>query len=505
MIKKIQMKNFILFEEEYINFENEAIGFVGETGAGKSIVFQAIKMLIGQRSDISYIMPGKNFYELEMEYLYKNKIYNIFRKVSIDKKNEIKINDKVVTLNDLKIFFKTKINIHGQNETEEILKKDKHMSLIDKNINDDSKLNFEKIYDKYILTLNELNNLIKKNKTSEEDLEIIDYKIKKLEEVKSIPKEEELDLKIQKMKKLVNEQKINELIVSNINLIENNILDIKSNNLYSDLDNELVFKIEKAYDLLSDVGFESSKKLNSDFNSELNILEDHMSNLKILKRKYNTNYDGLIEKLNKLEEDREKNINISFLIIEKEKELKEIKAKMNETNKILFDKRIELANNIVENVNKNFISLKMKHAKMKLHIERDIITDKGLENISFLIKTNEGHKYYDIDDIASGGEKSRIMLNFKKVLNNLNKFDVLLLDEIDKGVSSDVALRIGDMIMEMSQDSQILIISHTVQVISKLKTLYEVKKTTQFNQTNSTINKLTDENKKVFLNDMLIF
>ncbi len=520
MIKSLSIKNFVLFESINIDFDASTNALVGETGAGKSVIFSAINVLCGQRNNSKLIMKSKDFYELEMSIdvskissknlLDISKIINlenlreikVYRKLDISGKGVIKVNDKIISINELKNLMKNIINIHSQDSVNEILKEDNHINIVNSLVDEMLLLEYKEKYDKYFNKNKRVKELNLKDESKEEDLEILDFKLSNLSKLENILQEEELEKQkdILENKNKLKEQ--NSIIEKELNSAYNSLAICKEN-INSNISKELIDKIESLYYDIEEASFEHSKNL--DFSSDYNIddIMDQINTLKTLKRKYALDFEGLLVKYNELKEEKKFLENLSFEIIKEEKELKVYKSELDKIALEISQKRKEASKELEKTINEHFKDLNMEDAELKISIIEKEISNDGIDDIKILIKTNKGHDFDIITNIASGGEKSRIMLILKIALNKYNPMLVYLLDEIDQGISSTVASNMGDKLLEFSKSSQILIISHTVQVINKMDHLFEVKKNNINDYSTSSIKKLSPKEKEEFISNFL--
>ncbi len=520
MIKSLSIKNFVLFENATVNFDKKTNVLVGETGAGKSVIFSAINVLCGQRNNSKLIMKSKDFYELEMnidisninskEVLKISKIINIenlseinvYRKLEANGKGVIKVNGKIISINDLKNIMGCIVNIHSQDSVNEILKEENHINIVDSLIEDSLLEEYRTKFDEYYKKNNLVKGLNLKDQNKEEELEILEFKLSNLSKLEDILEEDELEKQkdILENKNKLKEQ--NSIIEKELNSAYNS-LGVCKENINSNMSKELISKIENLYYELEEASFSHSKNL--DFSSEFNIddIIEQINTLKTLKRKYSLDFEGLLLKYEDLKKEKEFLENLSFEIIKEEKNLKVLQKELEDIASKLSYKRKEISKELEVTINKHFKDLNMEDAELKISLEEKEVSRGGKDDVKMLVKTNKGHDFDVISNIASGGEKSRIMLILKIALNKYNPKLVYLLDEIDQGISSKVASNMGDKLLEFSKDSQILVISHTAQVINKMKQLFEVEKSNEKNYSTSTIKTLSTKEKEEFISNFL--
>lgn len=522
MIKQLMLKNFVLFEEQNIDFLEGSNGLVGETGAGKSVVFSAINVLCGQRNLKRLIMKGAECYELEMTIVLKkisfsalNKInqilkqpvtvedeVKIYRKLDLNSKSVIKINEQNYTLLELKLITEQLVDIHVQDTTNEILKEENHINIIDELIPEDTLQHYQEIYRIYEEQLKNLKVLNDIDQHKEEQLEILNFKLEQLQTIQNIEAEEVL----LKQKNIIEQQQKskqqNELIETNLNEVYKKLEIIKNNSEFIQIPN-FEKKINNIYYEIEDLTFEHAKSINDFEDLKIEEVLKSLDLLKKLQRKYNLDYEGLLNKYEELLQEKDKIENISFAIIKAEKAVKETEIKLNKSAKALQTKRYNTAVSLVDKVNQNFLKLQMPNAEIKVQITECVPNAKGIDQIQILIKTNKGHEFETIDQIASGGEKSRIMLILKIVFNEYIPKLVYLLDEIDQGISSIVAKKVGEKLQKFAKENQLIIISHSVQVINQLDNLIQVSKYDTDKMTKSHVKNLQNSERDAFINKYL--
>ncbi len=522
MIESLSLKNFVLFEEQKINFTKHTNGLVGQTGSGKSVIFSAISVLCGQRNIKRLIMKNKDFYELEMVLtvddlkekslktinsilntnLQANDKLKIYRKLDQNSKSIIKVNDKTITINELKDLMSHFIDIHSQQYTELVLKEENHIKIIDKLIDNNLLNEYKEKFKQYKNKSEEVKKLNKINDNKEENLELINFKLNQFKNFEQIESEDYLAVQKNKLEQKEKAKKADDVIENNFKNILNLLNEIKGNAEYIEAEN-FEDNLNNVYYEIENLSFEHAKSISNIEDYNLDEINEKLNILKSLKRKYNLDYEGLKNKLEQLKEQKEKINNISFEIVKSEKELNVLKSEIEQLASNISNKRKQIALAIEDEINKHFIDLDMINSKMKIDVQQIELGELGKDEINFFIKTNKGHDFELINEIASGGEKSRIMLIIKMTLNKFDYKPTYLLDEIDQGISSLVAKKMADKLKDFSQSSQLLIISHTVQVINSLDDLFEVEKVDENNMTISVVNKLDSNNRDDFIKQYL--
>ncbi|MDD6905375.1 MAG: DNA repair protein RecN [Finegoldia magna] len=529
MLNSLYIENFAIIDKINVDFTVGLNIITGETGSGKSILIEAFELLLGQRFNKSFVRDSSKktiveatftiadnskikFLE-DMGYNVEDGVIIISRIVDTNLKSINKLNNRSITLNTLNELMSKFFDIHGQNGTQSLLNKDFYLDLID---------SFDKEETFKIKTeLREILNHIAEYKkayksfniTNEEkdrQLDIINYQIEEISQI---------DLENLDEEELENEY--NKL--SNVNLIKNNIGEIL--NMYSDenyneqdintmfnivlskmdsiseFDNEVNFfkqDLDKIYyemdDLFSRISSYSSGIYQDEF--KLNDLENKIAIITNLKRKYGKSIDDIIS----FRQDLERRLKELNEITENKKKFKKLidsnKKKGLELSDRLHKIRKEIVSKLEKLIVQNLKDLNMKHADFKVKFERlSDFNEKGYDSLDFLIKTNLGQDLKPMASIASGGEISRIMLGFKSVISDFEDINTLIFDEIDTGISGRTALVVGEKLIDLSKDKQVISISHLPQIASLSDNHILIEKIDCNNETKSILKVLTPEEK----------
>ena len=529
MLNSLYIENFAIIDKINVDFTDGLNIITGETGSGKSILIEAFELLLGQRFNKSFIRDSSKktiveatftiadnskikFLE-DMGYNVEDGVIIISRIVDTNLKSINKLNNRSITLNTLNELMSKFVDIHGQNGTQSLLNKDLYLDLID---------SFDKEETFKIKTeLREiLNNIAEykkayksfniSNEEKDRQLDIINYQIEEISQI---------DLENLDEEELENEY--NKL--SNVNLIKNNIGEIL--NMYSDenyneqdintmfnivlskmdsiceFDNEVnSFKqdLDKIYyemdDLFSRISSYSSSIYQDEF--KLNDLENKIAIITNLKRKYGKSIDDIIS----FRKDLERRLKELNEITENKRKFKELIDSDKQKGIELSDRLHKIRKKIVSKLEKlivqNLKDLNMKHADFQVKFEKlSDFNEKGYDSLDFLIKTNLGQDLKPMASIASGGEISRIMLGFKSVISDFEDINTLIFDEIDTGISGRTALVVGEKLIDLSKDKQVISISHLPQIASLSDNHILIEKIDCNNETKSILKVLTPEEK----------
>jgi DNA repair protein RecN (Recombination protein N) len=511
-----------VFENETINFEPGFNVFTGETGSGKSVLIDALSLILGERSSKDLIRKDKKSALIEAifdisdnkdleEFLESNNIeinqedYLIISRELLENGKSInKINRRTVPLNMLKDVGKYLIDIYGQFGHESLFKKENHIILLDSLVQKELPPMFEvysSLYQEHSKKCREIETIRDKLENKDLKIEQLNYEINEIEDADL--KAEEEDELLKEIKKLSNVQEIKSSLYE-----ANKILSASAgmNNVYTIL-NKIKSYDEKLESFLSrlDILLEEqqffahdlrdySDKLDLD-ESKLNFIENRMSLISRLKRKYGYTIDKIIEyKNSSLEE-----LNIlteaetKLSMFEKEKDIlyKDLKKCAEEISKV----RKSAASMLEKQILKELDDLNMKNIKFKVDIERrNSFAADGIDQVEFLISTNVGSDLNSVQKVVSGGEASRIMLAFKKITSDIESDQTMIFDEIDSGISGKTSQMSGIKMNYISVNHQVICVTHSPQIASISKNHFFIEKKVVEGNTYSTVRKLDKEN-----------
>lgn len=529
MLNSLYIENFAIIDKINVDFTDGLNIITGETGSGKSILIEAFELLLGQRFNKSFVRDSskKTIVEATFTIVDNSKIkfledmgYNvedgvliISRIVDTNLKSINKLNNRSITLNTLNELMSKFVDIHGQNGTQSLLNKDFYLDLID-SFDKEETFKIKTELSGILNNIAEYKRAYKSfNITNEEkdrQLDIINYQIDEISQIDlDNVDEEELENEYNKL--------------SNVNLIKNNIGEIL--NMYSDenyneqdintmfnivlskmdsiseFDNEvnsLKQDLDKIYyemdDLFSRISSYSSGIYQDEF--KLNDLENKIAIITNLKRKYGKSINDIVL----FRQDLERRLKELNEITENKRKFKELIDSKNKKGIELSDRLHKIRKEIVCKLEKlivqNLKDLNMKHADFKVKFEKlSEFNEKGYDSLDFLIKTNLGQDLKPMASIASGGEISRIMLGFKSVISDFEDINTLIFDEIDTGISGRTALVVGEKLIDLSKDKQVISISHLPQIASLSDNHILIEKIDLNNETKSILKVLTPEEK----------
>ena len=513
MLSSIYIKNFAIIDKLEIDFHENMSVLTGETGAGKSILIDAINIVFGNKKT-NKIMRNEN---LETEIVCQFHITNknvldlledkdlidgedcIFRRnINIKNTSKIYINDKPVTSGTAKLIGNLIIDIHGQHENQLILSKDEQRNRLD----NFSKINTEK--EKIKIILLEINNLKKtlsgaslNNEEYDEKVSLLEYEIEELETEALEPND--YNLLSEEFQKLSNSDFLNKKIDECKSFLENE----NNNDIYTQLSRinknlEEIIKIdEKCNDCLDlNTGIldqtknllkmleKYSNSINQDA-EKMSILNEKILLLNNLSRKYNVTEKELTSVLNKKIEKLILLKNNKDNIQKNNKKIKENISNYHEIAKVISKLRTKEALVLEKKITSELKKLGMNDCNFKIDIATDNtqINKNGYDNVSFLIKTNKKSKLLPLSDIASGGELSRLSLVIQLETRSNNDCETMIFDEIDTGIGGATAEILGNHLANLSDKTQVLCVTHLAQIAAKAKHHYLVSKNKELSST----------------------
>ena len=530
MLKKLSVKNFAILEDIEIEFMDGLTILTGETGAGKSLIIDSISLLLGERASVEMIRNGEEkaiisgLFTSNNIYLkaYLNKIginttdeVEIVRTVSATR-SSIKINGVNITLNDLKVVARYLADIHLQFDMTKLLNKENYIEIVDGFKKD----TIDEFKNKYTTSLEELKlenekyqSLVKRIEEIKANQEQYEYDLNELKALNLQPNEEAA-LK-DRISLLKNYDKIYSLIQQSEEIIDKDSLSdlyqIRENvQQLSDFQNEykeLYERLNNAYYEIEDIYDSLNRKSRHfDYNpQDLAELEERLSSINSLKKKHNKTLEELIDYQAEIEEILSHQEDYSILLKEEKEKLLDKFNMTYSLAKDLSDVRLSVGKSIEKECEKHLSDLGLKSvfevrvdATPKTDdVNLSIFKEDGIDDVDFYIETNIGEGLKPLAKIASGGEVSRIMLAFKTLMIKANKVETVIFDEIDTGISGEVAAKVAHKIYEISLMTQVISITHLPQVAALSKNHIKITKQIKNGRT-YTFTKYLSLNEKIY-------
>ncbi len=515
MLSELYIRNLAIVDEIKISFTEGLNILTGETGTGKSIIIGAISLLcggrantssIGKRSDTAYV-EGVFFLSDYDEKILRNKfdllgldieiednMLVISRTISKNGRSVSKINNRTVNNSILSDIMLNILNVCGQHDSYTLFNRSDFVEILDSFCDDEFRKKLkelEMLYDKIKKASSNFKKLKNKVSNFDENVEEIKSEIEELNSLELETLDEEfIENEIDKFNNSqtilcccgnlvevfdgenseVNAFSILNEISRNLVILEENDKNVK----FSEDFENISFGLKEIYTKIQD--YYSSIYIDEE---RLVILQEKFNLLNDLKRKHKTDKKGLIKYKNSLEEDLYLLEHSKDLLFEENNKLKNLSEEYKKIATEISNSRKEVAKRIEKLIEKELLDLDLKNSIFKIDIKtNNKITNIGFDEVTFLISTNKGEELQEIYKIASGGELSRIMLGFKKVLSDRDKIATLVFDEIDTGISGITAQIVGEKLAEISKNHQLLVISHLPQISVLSDTHFIISKET---------------------------
>ena len=521
MIQTLKVKDFALIEDITINFESGLTVLTGETGSGKSIILEALNLLFAKRSDQEMIRHGKDKAVVTGTFILNESLQQIFelpqqitiiREIEKNGRHKVFLNDNQITLTYLKTITEKIGSIHSQNDTFLLLDNSLYLNFID----EIDKENINKILTSYLIKRSEyLDNLkhlehLKQKKA--EDIEQKEFYEYQLNEIKSLNLElNELENLEQNYEKLKHFDKISNNLNNSYQIINNNQFD----NLYDaaklleaikEFDLDYQSQSEKIFNLyyeLDEIKSTISNKIYElDFDeNEFNLIQERIYELKKLEEKYNKSINELINYQEELEEKINLIANYDDYIKKYQQKVDNLYLQAYNEAYNLSNLRQKLAKKLEKQIIEQLKDLDLDKAKFQIIFtqltkEEKTLLENGIDSIEFYISLNEGEPLKPLHKVASGGERARFMFALKSIYAKQNNLSLLVLDEIDIGISGKTAAKMANKMVELSKDLQLLVITHLPQVAAKADHHYGISKQLKNERMITNITKL-DETKRI--------
>ena len=515
MLKGLRIENLAIIDELDINLNKGLTVLTGETGAGKSIILDAISMIIGEKSRKEMIGKNSDNVYIEAEFLLnKNQVskldeigYELDEELIISRdfdydSNKVRVNGRRFNLSGLKDISSNILDIVGQHEHQYLLNSNNHIDLLDKFL-DTSSFELKKELKKIIHEINVVNKEIEDIEKDKIDVlskkELYNLIIKEIDNLK-LKEDEEIELE-QEYKLLFNSGIISEklkYIVSTLSSYELKGVrrELEKISEYGEEFNELYSRFDNIYEEYIDILSELEHKFNNIQNDDtkLDKVSLKLEKIRKIKVKYGKSIPELLIYSKELK-DKLKLIYFSSEILnEKIKNRDKLLYIYKEYSLKLSNMRKDKANYLKKLVSDELIELNMKNVIFDIEFkENEKLNLNGKDIVRFLISTNKGESLKDLSKIASGGEISRIMLALKIVFSKVDNISCLIFDEIDTGISGETVIKIAEKLKQLSKNVQIICVTHSPQIAAKADNHYYIYKEVKNDRTNTKIKYLNSD------------
>ena len=512
MITTLHIKNIGIIEDLSIDLNKNLNVLTGETGAGKTLIIDSLQIISGGRFSKDMIRKGESNSYVELCIFAPNDENSIdgniivSREINLNGRNMCKINGRMVTVNELKIFMSKYIEIHGQNDNQNLLNNKLHLKYLDGFIGEDIKdlkNQYVDLYDEYCNIKEELKNNFGDEKERQRKLDLLKYQVEEIENAKlKIDEESELE---NKRRVFINSEKLTKNLEEADILISENSIDsisvaIRALEKIENLDE----KYEKVSSELKNIYYEL-QELSRDIcdykddvyfdEDERNYIEQRLDLIYSLKRKYGNTIEEIldykeeiIKEINHIENLEQYNDKLRKKLIVFEENMKKLAKEMH-------DIREKESKNLSKEINIELQELEMKNAKINIHVDylENEFLKTGKDIVTFYIITNLGEDEKELSKIASGGEMSRTMLAIKKVLADSDDIPILIFDEIDTGISGKAANSVAKKLNAIAKNHQVMCISHLPNIAAVADFNYYISKDVIKNRTKTQIKLLKED------------
>ena len=523
MLLEISIKNFAIIEAISLNFEKGMTVLTGETGAGKSIIIDAMNMMLGARATTDVIRHGAPKAEIEGLFSVENShaLQMIFDEQGIELGDEIiirreilqngrsvsRVNGQMVNLSVLRSIGQYLVDIHGQHDQEELMRPQLHIQMLD-GFGDADFLELKQAYqtnfDAYRKMRKQLLEIKKNQEEHKARIEMLEFQMAEIESASLQPGE---DLKLnQERDKLLNHKNIADTLTNAYTMLDNEefsslanvrsaMNDMESLEDYDAEYREISSSLSESYYVLEDI----TKRLEDiiedlDFDgNRLMQIESRLDLIHSITRKYGGNVDDVLMYFAKITEEYNLLTGNNLSSDDMEAELKKLEVSLVDLATNLASARHNLAQQLETEIQQELKDLYMDKARFQVQFTKGKFTREGNESVEFYISTNPGEDFKPLVKVASGGELSRLMLAIKSAFSRKEGKTSIVFDEVDTGVSGRVAQAIAQKIHKIGQHGQVLAISHLPQVIAIADYQFFIEKISNDHSTVSTVRLLTVE------------
>lgn len=551
MLKEIRIENFAIIDHIELSFKEGLVIFTGETGAGKSIIMDALETILGGRAEVAQIRTGVEQANLEATFFLTDQVREpiqklllkedllddpdyivLAREIRRNNRNIARINGRSVGVNLVREIGEYLVDIHGQSEHLSLLRIRHHLELLDRYCDiQDLLIPYQQTYSQFKTLQQELNDLRNAEKDSTRRMDFLSYQINEIEAANlELGEDDHLD---EEHNRLSNAEELTTLIMESLQLIDDsspenpNLSDLMGS-LVSTLDNlahldptqaELHARLTIIFEELSELSSslrEYQERI--EFNPKrLTQVEERISLINTLKRKYGHTLEAVLAFAENAHQELDTITNAGERIEELENKLICLMSTLSEQGLALSKKRHDAAEQLQSSLEDELVGLKMPGARFRVNFTTRIDPDglllpddqrvafnaNGIEHVEFLIEPNPGEGFKPLVKIASGGETSRFMLALKNILAQADRIPTLVFDEIDQGIGGRVGSIVGQKLWSLSGNHQVMCITHLPQLAAFGQQHIRVEKSIESGRTITQVQELNGENRLIELAQML--
>lgn len=505
-LKSLRLQNFATFENQEVIFSDDFNAIIGETGSGKSLILDALQLILGVRSDKRFVRKNAEFASVEatfsgaddnlrtffneIGYPFEGDEIVIKRLIYANEGSKSYLNFQACPLHFLGTFAKRFIDLVGQFENQKLLSEEYQLVLLDNYCKHEKDI---ELYQAQYKKINSLQNEIKKQELGEEQkAQRLDYLKFQIDEIGKLnPSEDDEKELIEKKTRILGWENRKRQIGEMLSLISEgdnlNALSAVSRTLHlcekdrSLLKHETVEKLVQAKHFLEEASYELSRLLDQGEGDaeDLEEILDRLDLYQRLKKKFGGEISQVLQILEDYQKEYEGLKNSEENIKKLKSDLQKLSVEARTLALKIHDKRVKKAQELSKLLSTAVQELRMKGATLDLRLSLvDDLSMNGLSKIEFMAETNPGDGFFKVKDIASGGELSRILLALRQILSSHDSISIFLFDEIDTGIGGETALKIGEALKKVSTNSQVIAITHLPQIASYADKLLHVDKKT---------------------------
>lgn len=523
MLLEISIKNFAIIESISLNFEQGMTVLTGETGAGKSIIIDAMNMMLGARATTEVIRHGAPKAEIEGLFSIESNraLEEIFDEQGLELSDEIiirreilqngrsisRVNGQMVNLSVLRTIGQQLVDIHGQHDQEELMRPHRHIQMLDE-FGDASFFELKEAYqmsfDNYRRMRKQVLDIKKNQQEHKARIEMLEFQMAEIEAA-NLKAGEDIALN-QERDKLLNHKHIADTLTNAYSMLDNEEFSSLANvrSAMNDMESleefdpeyrDISSSLSESYYVLEDI----TKRLESiiddlDFDgNRLMQVESRLDLIHTITRKYGGNVDDVLEYFAKITDEYNLLTGNNLSSEDMEIELKKLEKKLVDLAGQVAQARHKIAQDLEAEIKQELQDLYMEKAQFQVRFSQGKFSREGNESVEFYISTNPGEDFKPLVKVASGGELSRLMLAIKSAFSRKEGKTSIVFDEVDTGVSGRVAQAIAQKIHKIGQHGQVLAISHLPQVIAIADYQFFIEKISNEHSTVSTVRLLTVE------------
>lgn len=532
MLLGLTLKNFTIIEDLSVNLSSGLNIITGETGAGKSVIVDAINIILGDKASSEHIKTGQDeahieaLFDISNDQTVKERLTNsgfdsstgellIKRVIYRNARSRVFVNGSLSTLTILSSITEGLVDIFSQHEHQSLMKEENHLRILDNfgKSGNEALLVKEKFQD-YFLVKKELDNLSQSKKDKEEKEDYLRYQLSEIDNAElSIDEDKKLE---EQRLKLLNAEKLENVAnnaYENLHEKEDSVLgvlqklshDFKGSAEIDDRLTEIAESIEKGMLQLEEAAFsirDYSSELSSD-SGTLDIVEDRIHLINSLKRKYGDNISSILEKRDGIATELKNIENFDQRLSSLTQQSEKLLTKLLNLANVLSKKRKQSSAKLTKALEQELKQVGIKGGSFQIEFKDKDLSSNGIDEVQFLFSANPGEIPRPLKKVASGGELSRIMLVLKEVIARVEGGSVIIFDEADSGVGGAIAEAVGQKIKNLSETYQVICITHLPQVAKFADSHLTVSKTHDQNKTQVVIKSLDGEERVVELARMI--